>query len=234
MSICDYISTKKSATYLTLQKQLSASTLLLATTNKHKLAEFQKLLQPLNRLGIKINSCSEKIQEFCVEETGLDFATNAAIKARACFQETKQLSLADDSGLAIDALDGRPGVHSARYGGEDLNSQQRCQLVLKELHGLSRAKRKAQFICVLAMCFGSKEEDIIFLRGEAKGYILEDMSGNQGFGYDPIFYDPKLKMSFAQMNFTQKNSRSHRAKAAKALVEFMVGFFDRIERAPRT
>ncbi len=203
-----------------LKEKLSTCGLVLATTNLNKVRELKELFANF-KLGIQVRALNEipaiEASNFSVKEDGPDFRTNAIIKAKACFAMTNQISLADDSGLSVDALNGRPGVHSARYGGPALSDQQRCKLLLKELKEVSPAKRNARFSCVLALC--SSIDEFHLFEDKVEGYILENMQGLEGFGYDPIFMDTQTGLSFAEIDSKTKNQRSHRTKAMQGLAK---------------
>lgn len=168
----------------------------------------------LEPLCIKVRT----ISEIEAEEKGDDFQSNAYLKAKAYFKATAQICLADDSGLAVDALGGRPGVHSARYGGPGLDDNGRNVLLLRELEGFPFEKRTARFICVLVLYIGGKPEEKYAFEGRCEGYIAEEASAKKGFGYDPIFFDPELRQTFGQIDAQEKNKRSHRAKAIQKLI----------------
>ena len=185
------------------------------------------MLKPLN---IKVRSLRDIQNDFptkdfsslsCIEESGSDFQSNAWIKAEAYWQATGCISLADDSGLVVDALGGEPGVYSARYGGPDLDDKGRNSLLLKKLEGIPFEKRTARFICVLALCMSEKAEESYFFEGSCEGYITEEVRGGNGFGYDPVFFDPELKQSFAQIKSEKKNERSHRFYAIKKFISYL-------------
>ncbi len=213
-----------------LGKKIQEEGLVLATGNKHKLYELTEILTSYsvkveNILDI-LNKPENLIQDqekisFHVQETGQTFQENASLKAKACFEKTKRISLADDSGLVVDALDGRPGIYSARYGGKGLSDQERCLRLLEELKTVPKEKRTARFICVLALCMkeNADESSIQFFEGQMEGEILFDLVGENGFGYDPIFFVPEYNISFAGMKASEKNRLSHRAKAMEKFLQ---------------
>lgn len=184
--------------------------LIIASNNKGKIREYKELLEPL---GYDVISQSEAGVNIEAEETGKTFAENAAIKARAIYDLKKCAVLADDSGLAVDALGGEPGVYSARYG--NLSSdKERCDLILEKLKGVPEGERGARFIC--AIHFIRPDGSEISVEGSCEGKIGFAPLGENGFGYDPIFmYGDK---SFAQVDAEFKNSVSHRGKALKKLL----------------
>ncbi len=195
------------------------SGLVLASKNRYKIQELHHLLKSFK---IQIRGIEEIDSNFFVEEIESTFEGNSSLKARACWNQTGIPSLADDSGLEIDFLNGRPGIYSARYGGEGLTDEDRCSLLLDEMKDVSQRERTARFVCVLALCVGGEERMVFFFRGEAEGMILDRMSGKKGFGYDPIFYDPFLKLSFAELSKEQKNLQSHRGKALRKFQEALL------------
>lgn len=185
--------------------------LIIASNNKGKIREYKELLEPL---GYDVISQSEAGVNIEAEETGKTFAENAAIKARAIYDLKKCAVLADDSGLAVDALGGEPGVYSARYGGLS-SDKERCDLILEKLKGVDEENRGARFIC--AIHFIRPDGSEISVEGRCEGKIGFAPLGENGFGYDPIFmYGDK---SFAQVDAEFKNSVSHRGKALEKLLQ---------------
>lgn len=184
----------------------------LATGNTHKLEEFARILGdrivPPSHFGITMD----------VEETGVTFEENALLKARWLAQQSGVPSLADDSGLAVDALGGEPGVYSARYGGPGLDDRGRRLYLLDRLRDVAAGKRTARFVCVLALCTGSEEH---LFRGECEGEILFEERGQGGFGYDPVFLYPPAGLSFAEMTSEAKDRVSHRGRAIEKLRDFL-------------
>lgn len=189
--------------------------IVLASGNKGKLAEFQALLSPFD---IKLIPQSELGIE-SPEETGLSFIENAILKARYAAKISALPALADDSGLSIDALAGAPGIYSARYAGDDASDQQNIERVLQELSGTPLAKRQAQFNCALALLEHEHDPTPIICHGQWHGHILEQQQGQQGFGYDPIFWLEDLECSAAELSKSQKNAISHRGLAMNLLLE---------------
>ena len=185
--------------------------IVLATDNTGKISEFQRLLPDFNWLPQGEYSIQSP------EETGLCFIENAIIKARHAAKISGLPALADDSGIIIDALDGRPGVNSARYAG-DHDFAANIKKVLAELEGISLQDRTARFCCTLAYLRSFNDPCPIVVSGFWEGIILEEPVGQNGFGYDPIFYDTELKSSAAEISSQVKNNRSHRAKAIKSLI----------------
>ena len=184
--------------------RVTHSELVLATGNPGKLQEMEVLLSPLSLGELRITHCALRI-----DETGDTFLENARIKAGAALALTALPSLADDSGLAVDALGGAPGVRSARYGGEGLSASERNALLLKEMEG--KENRAARFVCVLCCLFPDGRE--IIAEGTCEGEILHEPRGTGGFGYDPIFFVPSLGRGMAELSEAEKNKVSHRWKA---------------------
>lgn len=183
--------------------------LIIATKNKGKMKDFNGLFKPL---GINISSLldlSKPIDD--IEETGTTFEENAALKAEAICATFDIPVIADDSGIEIDALDGAPGVYSARYAGEDKDDQANIEKVLEKLKEVPKQKRTARFVCVLAIAQPDKKT--IFKRGECEGTIAFEPIGEDGFGYDPIFYPLGISRTMAEMAPDEKNQISHRRKA---------------------
>ena len=184
--------------------------LIIASNNKGKIKEFKKLLEPM---GYEVFSQREADINIEVEENGTTFEENAAIKARAIYKLTGCATLADDSGISVDALGGAPGVYSARYGTPDLDDEGRTALLLKEMQNVPDDKRTARYVAVIHFIKENGEE--ISVRGECEGKIGYEPVGENGFGYDPVFiYGDK---TFAQHTEEFKNSVSHRANALKKL-----------------
>ncbi len=192
--------------------------LLVATTNRGKIREIQKLLKEdlpaitlysLDDLNIKKES----------PETGESFLENAAAKAAFYSSLVKDIpTIADDSGLVVASLDGAPGIHSARYAGSDADDEKNIEKLLKKLSGIK--DRRAKFVCTAAL---AKNGQLIeTFTGQVKGIILHETRGSGGFGYDPLFFYPPLKKTFAQLSTAQKNRISHRAKALQQLKDFLI------------
>lgn len=184
--------------------------LVLASKNKKKLVEMNDIL---SQLGIEVCSESEVGVDIDVEETGTTFEENSLIKARAVMEASGMPAIADDSGLCVDALQGAPGVYSARYGGEGLDDMGRTRLLLENMRGAC-GPRTAQFVSVITCCFPNG--DVISARGECPGTIAFAPRGEGGFGYDPVFFIPHLKKTFAQLTAEEKNAISHRGRALEA------------------
>ncbi len=181
----------------------------LASHNPKKLAELQAILR---QLGVEVVLQSQLGLDLEPEETGDTFEENALIKARAVMEASGLPAIADDSGLCCEALNGGPGVYSARYGGQDLDDRQRYQLLLQSMRG--QLNRKAKFVSVVTCTFPNG--DVVSARGECQGRIGFTPVGDDGFGYDPIFLVPEGKKTFAQMTAEEKGAVSHRGKALRA------------------
>ena len=187
----------------------------LASKNKHKLEEISKITE---KFGFELILQSQLGVDIDVEETGSTFEENSLLKAEAVMKATGLPALADDSGIAVDALGGEPGIYSARYGfDESLDDWGRLELLLKNTEHVPDGQRQAQFVCVITMV--TPEGKTIQARGEIHGELLRAPRGEHGFGYDPIFYYPPLGMSTAEMDPEQKNQVSHRGNALKLLNE---------------
>ena len=187
----------------------------LASKNPHKLVEISKITE---QFGIELVLQSELGIDLDVEETGTTFEENSFLKADAVMKATGLPALADDSGIAVDALNGEPGIYSARYGFDDsLDDWGRLQLLLKNTEQVPDGQRQAKFVCVITMVYPNGE--VIQARGEIHGELLREARGENGFGYDPIFYYPPMGMTTAEMPSDKKNQVSHRANALKILYE---------------
>ena len=182
--------------------------LVLATRNRHKGEELAALL---GDLGIRIHTLDEFPDAPDVVEDGDTCEANAVKKARAIAEFTGLPAVADDTGLEVDALGGRPGVYAARYAGEHATYEDNCRKLLQELMGVPREQRTARFLTVAAIALPS--DGVRVVQGMLDGMIAEEAHGTLGFGYDPIFFVPELGKTLAQMSADQKNTISHRAKA---------------------
>jgi XTP/dITP diphosphohydrolase len=183
--------------------------LLLATGNRHKLEEYHAIF---HHLPLQLLSLNDIQLDMDVEETGTTFRENAELKALAYAKASGMLSLADDSGLEIDALDGAPGVYSARFAGREMSYEQRFEILLKQLQGLPEEKRTARFRCVISLAEPSGYLQSV--EGKIEGVITEAPRGKNGFGYDPIFLVPELGKTTAELTPEEKNRISHRGRAA--------------------
>lgn len=187
----------------------------LASKNPHKLVEISRITE---KFGMELVLESELGVDIDVEETGKTFEENSFLKANAVMQATGLPALADDSGIAVDALNGEPGIYSARYGFDDtLDDWGRLQLLLKNTEHVPDGERQAKFVCVITMV--TPEGQTIQARGEIHGELLREPRGENGFGYDPIFYYPPMGMSTAEMSAEDKNQVSHRGAALRVFYE---------------
>lgn len=192
-------------------------TVLLASGNAHKVAEIRALLSAaFPTREIELLSLRDIGFVGDIEENGDSFEENARIKAKA-IAGRGFITIADDSGLMVDALGGEPGVYSARYAGEPCDNEANNDKLLQRLAAVPAEKRTASFVSVIACIFPDGRE--ISVRGECPGRILFERKGTGGFGYDPLFYYEPLKKTFAQLNADEKNSISHRARAMAAFIE---------------
>lgn len=182
--------------------------LVLATRNRHKGEELAALLCDL---GIRIRTLDEFPQAPDVMEDGATCEANAVKKACAIANATGLPAVADDTGLEVDALGGRPGVYAARYAGEAATYEDNCRKLLRELTGVPPERRTARFVTVAAVAF--PEDGVQVVQGALEGLIAESPTGTQGFGYDPVFFVPQMGKTLAQLSADQKNRISHRAKA---------------------
>ena len=189
-----------------------AEKFVLATHNPGKLAEMKAIL---SGLGVEVVSPAEAGVEVDVEETGTTFAENAMLKAKAICAAAGLPAIADDSGLCVDALNGGPGVYSARYGGEELDDRKRRLLLLRNLRG--QTTRAAHFTCAVACAF--PDGDTLTAEGRCDGAIAFAPLGEGGFGYDPVFLIPEKGKTFSQLSPEEKSAISHRGKALAAFVE---------------
>ncbi len=197
----------------------------LASKNKHKLVEISQITE---KFGFELVLQSELGVDIDVEETGTTFEENSLLKAEAVMKATGLPALADDSGIAVDALNGAPGVYSARYGFDDtLDDWGRLQLLLKNTENVPDGQRQAQFVCVIS--FVTPEGAVIQARGEIHGELTREPAGENGFGYDPIFFYPPLGKTTAELSPEEKNQVSHRANALKLFYEKMkeAGYADK-------
>ena len=186
--------------------------LVLASKNAHKLVEMKDIL---SQLGVEVVLESEAGVDVDVEETGATFEENAYLKAHAVMEASGLPAIADDSGLCVDALNGAPGVYSARYGGPGLDDAGRYKLLLENMRG--QLDRRCKFVSAICCCFPNG--DRVEARGECAGTLASAPKGADGFGYDPIFFVPGLKKTFAELSPEEKNAISHRGNALKAFRE---------------
>lgn len=187
----------------------------LASKNAHKLTEISQITRLFD---MELVLQSELGVDIDVEETGTTFEENSFLKANAVMQATGLPALADDSGIAVDALNGEPGIYSARYGFDDtLDDRGRLNLLLKNTEQVPDGQRQAKFVCVITLV--TPDGKVIQARGEVHGELLRAPAGEGGFGYDPIFYYPPFGKTLAQVSAEEKNQVSHRAVALRVLYE---------------
>ncbi len=188
--------------------------MIFATQNEGKLKEIRTIL---GEPGVEIISMKEAGIDVLIEENGATFEENAMIKAKAVATRAQVLVLADDSGLEVDYLNKEPGVYSARYAGEDTPYEIKNQMILDRLSGVEQAQRTARFVCAIAAAL--PDGRVLVTRETMEGYIGFVPAGENGFGYDPIFYLPEYDCSSAELSVQQKNELSHRGKALRAMKE---------------
>ncbi len=187
----------------------------LASKNRHKLEEIRQITE---KFHMELVLQSELGVDIDVEETGTTFEENSLLKAEAVMKATGLPALADDSGIAVDALNGEPGIYSARYGfDESLDDWGRMMLLLKNTEHIPDGQRQAQFVCVIT--FVTPEGQVIQARGEVHGELTREPRGENGFGYDPIFYYPPFGKTTAEAEPDEKNQVSHRGRALRVFYE---------------
>lgn len=198
--------------------------LILASNNLKKVKELKSILQELN---YEVKSLKDENIDIEVIEDGLTFEANAEKKAREIYDflikrgDSDFVVLSDDSGLEVDYLDGAPGVFSARYAGEHGDDDANNRKLLEKLKEASGEQRKARFVCAIALIDFKNNVNII--RGTVEGYIKEDLQGEKGFGYDPLFFCPILNKTFGEASDKEKNQVSHRGNALKEMKEILIG-----------
>jgi non-canonical purine NTP pyrophosphatase (RdgB/HAM1 family) len=185
-------------------------TLVIATNNKYKFSEISGILSDLPVTIVPLSDYSEAPE---LIEEGRTYTENALHKAKTIARFTRQWALADDTGLEVDALNGAPGLYSARYAGEDVTFEQNREKLLRALKDIPRGKRTASFVCVMALAGPSGEASVF--EGRVPGWITEEDRGTAGFGYDPVFFVPGAGKTFAEMPPEEKDRISHRALALK-------------------
>lgn len=189
--------------------------IVLASGNKHKLEEINDILKDFDYELITMHDAG--LVDFDIEENGDTFEANSLIKAKAVFNELGEITIADDSGLEVDYLQGAPGIYSARYSGVGATDASNNAKLLEELEGVTGENRSAKFVAVITMLFPNGDK--IVARGEVLGVMLEEIKGETGFGYDPLFFVKEHNMTFAEMGSDLKNKMSHRANALIILKE---------------
>lgn len=193
-----------------------AREVVLATRNRGKLEEIRILLAPFGILMRPLDDFPEVPE---IVEDGDTFHDNVRKKARTVARLTGRLAIADDSGLVVDALDGRPGVHSARYAGPDATDADRVAKLLEELRDVPEAERGAAFVCVAGIVTPDGRED--YIEGRCEGLIAFEPRGSGGFGYDPVFFYPPFGKTFGELDLPTKNRVSHRARALAGLTKLL-------------
>jgi XTP/dITP diphosphohydrolase len=201
--------------------------LLIATKNENKLKEIKEILDPKH---FEIFSFHDIHDLPDIEEDGDTFEANALKKARVLGDYTKMLTLADDSGLMVDAINGEPGVYSSRYGGVEKDYDRNNTKLLEELKDISEENRTACFVCCIVLYSPLLRKHVTF-RGECKGKIGYELSGMNGFGYDPLFIVPQFNRTFAELEAFEKNSISHRGKALKLFKDYIDYYYGSFSRA---
>lgn len=202
-------------------------TIVLATGNAGKIRELSAMLAEYDS-EIRVLGLKDFPEIGDIPETGTTFEANARIKAVAVARQTGLVAVADDSGLVVDALDGAPGVYSARYSGEDATDEKNVAKLLAALRDVPDARRGCHFACVmLAVTPGGQE---LLGRGEWRGRVTHVPAGEQGFGYDPVFFDEELGLTAAQLDAAVKNGRSHRGQALRALLSDWPAFWINAQR----
>lgn len=191
--------------------------IIIASGNKGKIAEFRTLFK---QKDIKVRSLADLTVDIPeIEETGDTFTENAQIKAETVSRIINAPVIADDSGLVVDALDGRPGVYSARYAGEETNDVKNYEKILQEMQFIDNIKRTARFVAVLALA--RPGESTVYFEGHCEGIIAQEASGEFGFGYDPIFIPDGFNKTMAQLSEEEKNKISHRYHALQKLTDWL-------------
>ncbi|MES0490332.1 MAG: RdgB/HAM1 family non-canonical purine NTP pyrophosphatase [Leptospirales bacterium] len=201
---------------------MAEKTIYIATENENKLKEIKRYAETFSGLHVKfltLNDLGTTItSQYNPVEDGDSFLKNAAIKAKALYQLVKAPVMAEDSGLEVDALHGRPGIHSSRYGKDDA---ERISRLLGELESFSSQQRQARF--VTSLCFLDEHGNDMYFNGVAGGEITLEACGENGFGYDPVFYSPDAQKTFAEITREEKHAISHRGKALKQFFTYLSG-----------
>lgn len=196
---------------------MSKGRIIFATKNNHKMKEIREIL---DGRGYEILSMSEAGVDIDVVEDGTTFEENALIKSRTIRDYVKDaIVLSDDSGLEVDYLDGKPGIFSARWLGDDTSYDVKNTMLLNMMEGVPEEERTARFVCALAAAFPDGTDKVV--RGTIEGIIGYESAGENGFGYDPIFFVPEYKCTTAEMTSEQKNEISHRGKALRMIAEYL-------------
>jgi len=195
--------------------------LVIATSNQHKLKELKALLQDFPLTILSLNDFPDIP---AVVEDGKSFYENARKKAVTVARHTDKITVADDSGIQVDALDGKPGVYSARFAGADATDEANNSKLLEELKDVPPDKRGACFTCVLVIA--QPDGDTAFVEGECRGSIIYESRGDYGFGYDPLFLVPEYNKTFSEITPEEKNKVSHRARALRKLLTILPGYLE--------
>lgn len=190
--------------------------ILIASSNEHKINEFKRMLKPL---GYQVKSLLDFSEVLEIEEIGTTFAENAAIKAEFLSKYFNTIAIADDSGLVIDALNGEPGIYSARYLGHDTSYTFKNNEILKRMKGIT--ERNCRFVCAIA--YAQPNQNTKIFEDTIEGEVAHSIEGSHGFGYDPIFYYPPLQTSLASLDEDHKNMISHRGKALVKFLTYLQG-----------
>jgi len=201
--------------------------LVLATNNKDKVREIRHLLDDL---PVTVLTADDFLEFPDPEETGATLEENAVLKARAIAEFCDLPALADDSGLEVDALDGAPGVFSSRYAGPGCTYRDNNENLLRQLKGLPEEKRTARFRCVIAVAWDKDQVETV--EGVAEGFIAEDIVGDKGFGYDPVFFYPPKGKRFSEMSLEEKNLVSHRGRALQEARTLIIEYLNKKVRRP--
>ncbi|SVD22838.1 uncharacterized protein METZ01_LOCUS375692 [marine metagenome] len=192
--------------------------LLIATHNSGKVREFSRMLSQLSTdMVFDVVGLDDLRIDIEVEETGSTFEENAVLKARQYADASGEVTLADDSGLVVDALSGAPGVLSARYGGDGLDDEGRVNLLLENMHDVPGWQRSARFVAVIALVGPGVPDGLVTSEGVIEGAIMHEPIGHDGFGYDPVFWIPSCTKTTAQMSAAEKDAISHRGIALRRM-----------------
>jgi XTP/dITP diphosphohydrolase len=194
------------------KEEIAMKEVIIATKNPGKAREFEHIFAPR---GIVVRTLLDFPEIPEVEETGSTFEENAILKAEAVSRVLGKMVIGDDSGLIVDALEGKPGIYSARYAGEQKNDQDNIDKVLSELKNVPEEKRSARFYCALAVA--APFQETVTVSGTCEGRILEEPRGTNGFGYDPVVFVPEVGAAMAELASDEKNKISHRANALRKL-----------------
>lgn len=188
--------------------------IMIATSNAHKVEEFKQMLEPL---GYQVKSLLDLEEQIDIEENGATFEENALIKARAIHEKLHIEVVADDSGLMVNAMNGEPGIHSARFMGRDTSYDIKNAYIIEQCAG--KMDRGCQFVCAIAYISANGEEQVF--RGVVEGEVATQIKGEKGFGYDPIFFYPPYNTTLANVSEEKKNAVSHRGRALQMLLEYL-------------